>query len=567
MTFKLPTLFTKNSAWLETQQSSILSAATIISVASMISALSKLFVQRALIGSFFNTPASQEALEAFWFAFQIPDMMFQLIILGALSAAFIPIFTSHKKKNLERAFTMSSIMMNILLLVFIIAGVFVFIFAEPLTLLRTGDQFTPAQIEIVINLTRIMLIAQFFFAISNFLTGILQSFQRFVLPAIAPILYNLGILLGVFLFADSFGIYSAGMGVVIGAFAHMMIQLPLVLKLGFRYKPTVNLQYAGIKEFFKLMPPRTLAIGASEGRKLVLGFFATSIGNLSFLMMQLGLTLMAIPIRFFGVSISQASLPFLSEESSDQDLDKFRGLVLQSLHQIAFLTFPASVLLIILRVPIVRVVFGTGNFPWGSTIITSWILGILAISVTVQALVHLLIRAFYALKDTKTPLYISAGDVLLYILLSFTLLTFFPYQQPEYKVLGLAIATSITAFVEFFLFLFLLDKKVGGFAQKAFWVPQIKMVTASFFMAVFLYLPFRIFDELIFDTSKTVELIALSITTGTIGMSVYIYFAALLEIRELKMVTNLVYTFDKWPKSLLSIREAFLETSVEADDA
>jgi putative peptidoglycan lipid II flippase len=567
MTFKLPRLLLKNSKWLETQQSSILSAATIISVASMISALSKLFVQRALISSFFSTAASQEALEAFWFAFQIPDMMFQLIILGALSAAFIPIFTSQKKKNLARAFTMSSIMMNVLLLVFLVVSVLVFIFAEPLTLLRTGDEFTPHQIEIVINLTRIMLLAQFFFAISNFLTGILQSFQRFVLPAIAPILYNLGILAGVFLFADSFGIYSAGMGVVIGAFAHMMIQLPLVLKLGFRYQPTLHLRFPGIQEFFKLMPPRVMAIGASEARKLLLGFFATSIGNLSYLMMQLGLTLMAIPIRFFGVSISQASLPFLSEESSDQDLEKFKGLVLQSLHQIAFLTFPASVLLIILRVPIVRLIFGTENFPWSTTVTTSWILGVLAISVTVQAMVHLLIRAFYALKDTKTPLLIAGADVVLYLLLSFAMITFFPYKDVTNKVFGLAIATTTTAFIEFLFFLFFLDRKVAGFARKAFWVPQIKMVTASFFMAVFLYLPYRIFDELIFDTSKTVELIALSITTGTIGMSVYIYFTALLEIKELKMITNLIYTFDKWPKPLLKIREILVETSVETDDA
>lgn len=562
MTFRLPQLFLNNGKWLEIKQNSILSAATIISVASMISALSKLFVQRILISHFFSTPASQEALEAFWFAFQIPDMMFQLIILGALSAAFIPIFTSQKKQNLERAFTMSSIMMNWLLLIFMVVSVVVFFLAEPLTVMRAGNQFTPAQIEIVINLTKIMLFAQFFFAISNFLTGILQSFQRFVLPAVAPILYNLGILVGVFLFSESFGIYSAGLGVVIGAFAHMMIQLPSVLQLGFRYKWSLNLKYDGIKEFFKLMPPRALSIGANEIRKLLLGFFATSLGNLSFLIMQLGLSLMAIPIRFFGVSISQASLPFLSEESSEHDLEKFKGLVLQSLHQIAFLTFPASVLLIILKLPIVRLVFGTNNFPWEATIDTSWILAILAVSVTVQALVHLLIRAFYALKDTKTPLFIAAGDVVLYLLLSAFFVNF-----TDFGVMGLAFATSFTAFVEFLLFLFLLDRKVHGFARKAFWIPQIKMVTASFFMAIFLYLPFRIFDELIFDTSKTVEVIALTITTATIGMSVYIYFAMLLDIRELKMLTNLIYTFDKWRKTLTQVKEVLVETSVESDDA
>lgn len=562
MTFKLPKLFANNGQWLEMQQNSILSAAMIISMATMVSALSKLLVQRILISHFFGSLASQEALEAFWFAFQIPDMMFQLIILGALSAAFIPIFSSQKKENVERAFTMSSIMMNWLLLIFLVISVLVFVFAEPLTKMRTGHEFTPEQVDIVINLTKIMLLAQFFFAISNFLTGILQSFQRFVLPAIAPILYNFGILLGVFLFADSLGIYSAGIGVVIGAFAHMMIQLPLVLKLGFRYQLTLDVKYHGIKEFFKLMPPRALSIGANEARKLLLGFFATSLGNLSFLIMQLGLSLMSIPIRFFGVSISQASLPFLSDESSERDLEKFKSLVLQSLHQIAFLTMPATVLLIILKLPIVRLVFGTNNFPWEATLSTSWVLAFLAVSVTAQALVHLLIRAFYALKDTRTPLYIAGVDVLLYIGLS----AFF-IRYTDFGIIGLAFTTSFTAMVEFLMFLFLLDRKVRGFARKAFWIPQIKMLTASFFMAIFLYLPFRIFDELIFDTTKTMELVALTITTGTIGMSVYIYFAALLEIRELKMLTNLVYTFDKWRKPLAQTKEVLLEASVEADDA
>lgn len=555
---RLPILFSNNTKWLEQQQTSILSAATIISVASIISAFSGLLIKRVLIARFFDTQTSQEALEAFWVAFQIPDMMFQLIVLGALSAAFIPIFTSKKKTDPEEAFIMSSIMMNVLLAVFLAVGVFVFIFAKQITMLRTGAQFTPEQIIIVTNLTRIMLLAQFFFAISNFMTGILQSFQRFILPALAPIFYNIGILIGVFALSDYFGIYAAGIGVVIGAALHMAIQFPLVLKLGFKYRFSFNLRYHGIREFFKLMPPRVISIGANEIRKLVLGFFATSLGNLSFFVMQLALTLMAIPIRFFGVSISQASLPFLSEESSTSDLQKFKGLVLQSLHQIAFLTLPASVLLLILRVPIVRLIFGTFNFPWSATLITSRIVAIIAISITAQALVQLLIRAFYALKDTKTPLFIALGDVFLYVSLSAGMLYF-----TELGIYGIAIATSATALIELFLYLVLLNRKVPGFISANFWVPQIKIITAGFFMAVFLYLPFRILDELIFDTSRTIELIALTISTSTIGMLVYIYFAMLFEIKELTILTKLFYTFDKWRKPLAQSKEVLIEATVD----
>jgi len=562
MVIKLPSLFTTHTKWLEQQQTSILSAAGIISIASVISAISGLLIKRVLIAQFFDTPASQQALEAFWVAFQIPDMMFQLIVLGALSAAFIPIFTSKKRTSPEEAFTMSSIMMNVLLLLFLAVGIVVFVFARQITELRTGAEFTAEQITIVTNLTRIMLLAQFFFAISNFLTGILQSFQRFILPALAPIFYNLGILLGVLVFSNQFGIYGAGIGVVIGAFLHMLIQLPLVRKLGFRYTFSFNLRYHGIRQFFELMPPRVVSIGANEIRKLLLGFFATSLGNLSFFIMQLALSLMTIPIRFFGVSISQASLPFLSEESSEKDLDKFRSLVLQSLHQIAFLTLPASVLLLILRVPVVRLVFGTFNFPWSATLTTGRVVAILALSITAQALVQLLIRAFYALKDTRTPLYIAVGDVILYLAISAGLL-----WLTDWGIYAIAFATTTTALVELVLYVLLLDRKISGFASKAFWLPQIKMVTASFFMAVFLYLPFRIFDELIFDTTRTIELIALTITTASIGLLVYIYFALLLEIKELTILTRIFSAVDRWRKPLMQSREVLIEASVDGENA
>jgi len=566
MFLKIPKILKSQGKWFERQQTTILSAATIITVSSIISALSGLWVKRELINQFFDTPESQRALEAFWVAFQIPDMLFQLIIIGALSAAFIPIFTHQKKKDPKVAFKMSSIMMNTLLTLFLAVGAVIFIFARPLTELRTGAHFTPDQIEIVTNLTRIMIFAQFFFAISNFLTGILQSFQRFIMPAIAPILYNLGILIGAVLLSDAFGIYAAGIGVILGAFLHMLIQLPLVIKLGFRYIPSFDLNYHGIGEFFRVMPPRVFAIGSSELRKLLLGFFATSLGNLSFFVMQLGLTLMAIPIRFFGVSISQASLPFLADESDDDSTAKkkrFRGLVVQSLHQISFLTLPASVLLLILRLPVVRLVFGTDNFPWETTLSTMRVVAILALSIPFQAVVHLLIRAFYAMKDTKTPLFISIADVIFYM----GLCSIFIFGL-NMGLMGIALATALTAVLEFILFMVFLSRRIPKLWQHDLWFPQLKMIVTAFLMAVFLYLPYRILDGLVFNTARTVELIALTVTTGTIGMLVYLYFAALFEIKELRMVAQLfenVSNFSNWSKTLERSDEVLLDSTVEGD--
>jgi putative peptidoglycan lipid II flippase len=551
-------ILNNNGKWLEKKQSSILSAALVITLANILSSLFGLFRERVLINQFFSTDTSQKAYEAFQVAFQIPDMLFQLIVIGALAASFIPLFTELKKKNEQQAFQFTSIVMNWVLLIFLIFSCLAFIFAKEITVLRTGKEFTPEQVVIAVKLTRLMLFAQFFFAISNFLTGILQAYQRFVAPALAPIFYNLGIMLGTVLLSKYFGIYAAGLGVLIGAFLHMTIQLPLVWKMGFRFKFDFNLKFPFVKNLFSLMMPRLLTVGITEFQNLAMGFFATTIGDLSFVVIKLASRLMTLPIRFFGVPISQASLSFLSEESSIEDRGKFNRLLLQSLNQIAFFAMPASVLLLILRVPIVRLVFGTYNFPWKTTVLTGKVVAIIAISVTAQAMVQLLVRAFHALKDTKTPFIITLITVFTYLLVSYLSVYVF-----SFGVLGLGAAISVAAFLELLLFLFLLNKKLACFTSKEFWLPQVKILSASFLMAVFLYLPFKIFDEVVFDTSRTVDLIALTVSTASMATLVYIYFSVLFDVKELTYFRNILSKFGKWKEVIKDSSEVLLDSSIE----
>lgn len=552
----LTKIFNSNGKWLERKQNSILSAALVITLANIFSSVFGLWRERVLINQFFGTDVSQKAYEAFQVAFQIPDMIFQLIVMGALAASFIPLFTELKKKNEKDAFHFTSIVMNWVLLVFLVVSVLAFIFAEPITAFRTGVEFTPEQIATAVKLTRLMLFAQIFFAISNFLTGILQAYQRFVAPALAPIFYNLGIMLGTVFLAKYFGIYAAGLGVLIGAFLHMAIQLPLVWKMGFRFKFDFNLKFTSVKKLFSLMPPRLLTVGVTEFQNLAMGFFATTIGDLSFVVVKLASRLMSLPIRFFGVPISQASLSFLSEESAIENRQKFNRLLLQSLNQIAFFAMPASVLLLILRVPIVRLVFGTYNFPWGTTVLTGKVVAIIAISITAQAMVQLLVRAFHALKDTKTPFIITLVTVASYLLVSY--LSVFVFSL---DVLGLGLAISLSAFLELILFLFLLNKKLSCFNNKEFWMPQIKILASSFFMAVFLYLPFKILDEVVFDTSKTIDLIALTVSTASVASLVYIYFSVLFDVKELTYFRNILGKFGKWKEAIEDSSEVLLDSS------
>ncbi len=554
----LAQIFNVNGRWLERKQNSILSAALVITLANIFSSIFGLWRERVLINQFFSTNASQQAYEAFQVAFQIPDMIFQLIVMGALAASFIPLFTELKKKNEEQAFHFTSIVMNWVMLVFLLFSVLAFVFAEPITGLRTGVEFTPDQIAIAVKLTRLMLFAQLFFAISNFFTGILQAYQKFIIPALAPIFYNLGIMLGAVLLSRSFGIYAAGLGVLIGAFLHMAIQLPLAWKMGFRFKFDFNLKFPSVRKLFSLMPPRLLTVGVTEFQNLAMGFFATTIGDLSFVIVKLASRLMTLPIRFFGVPISQASLSFLSEESALQNREKFNRLLLQSLNQIAFFAMPASVLLLILRVPIIRLVFGTYNFPWKTTVLTGKVVAVIAISITAQAMVQLLVRAFHALKDTKTPFAITLTTVLLYLLTSYLAVYTF-----SFGVIGLGLAISLAAFIELLLFILFLNKKLKCFSSREFWLPQVKMLSASFLMAVFLYLPFKILDEVVFDTSRTVDLIALTISTASMASLVYIYFSVLFDVKELVYFRNILQKFGKWREVIEDSSEVLLDNSIE----
>lgn len=553
-------IFKANSHWLAKKQNSILSAAFIITVANIFSSLLGLLRERVLIQLFFNNIESQQAYEAFQVAFQIPDLLFQLIVLGALSAAFIPLFTELKRKDKKKAFEFTSIVMNLVLLIFCFFSIIAFIFARPITMVRTGIGFTPEQLDIAVNLTRVMLLAQFFFAISNFLTGILQANQRFVIPALAPLIYNLGIIISSIFLAQYFGIYAAGLGVVIGAALHMLIQLPLILKIGYRWQALFDWRFTGVKKLFKMMPPRLMTIGVSELQNLAMGFFATSIGDLSFVIINLARRLMTLPIRFFGVPISQASFPFLSEESAAVNRKRFNQLLLQSLNQISFLAMPASVLLLILRVPAVRLVFGTANFPWQTTIATGKVVALIAISITAQAMVQLLIRSFYALKDTRSPFMVTAISVLVYLVSNALGIYIF-----NLGVFSLGISITVTAFVELLLMLLLLQKKIKCFTFAEFYLPQLKILLASFFMAVFLYLPFKILDEVVFDTSRTIDLIALTISTSTIALLVYLYFSILFDVKELTYFNSLIVKFGKWRPVLEDSQEVLLDSSIEGE--
>ncbi|MCX6816976.1 MAG: murein biosynthesis integral membrane protein MurJ [Candidatus Beckwithbacteria bacterium] len=521
--------------WLRPQPDT-LSAASTLMFAVFLSRILGLLRDRFLAGAFFN-PLSSWQLDVYFAAFRLPDMIFQLLVVGAFSAAFIPVFSHYLIKEKHEAWHVASSVINIGLALFMILGAVLFIFARPLSHL-IAPNFSVDQLNLMTVLTRILLLAQACFLVSNFLTGILQSHHYFLIPALSPIAYNLGIIFGILVLGPMFGIYGPALGVILGAFLHFLIQVPLVKSLGFNYRFSFDFRHPGVKRIGRLMFPRTLALAVSQIELTMAVFLATSLSVGSLAIFYFAQNLNNLPVGLFGATIGQAALPTLSQNVSRDSLDKFKTLLLSSLNQALYLSLPAGMILLVLRIPAVRLAFGARTFPWEATILTGKVVALFAISVFAQSAIQILVRGFYALSNTRTPLYLAIAAVFTNV--AFSIL--FIYQF-HFGVLGLALGVSLASFLHAALLLFFLARLTGGFDRHLLFIPFLKMSLATILTGFSLWIPLRVLDRYILDTARTLDLIILSIITTLIGLTVYSVFSKILKIRELDSFTVLIKRF------------------------
>lgn len=546
---------------LSRQQNTILSAAFMLTGSSLLSALLGLWRNRLLISRFFATPALQQQLDAYWVAFRLPELVFQLLVIGSLSAAFIPVYSAYKEKSAKEANHVASSMMNLVLLVFAVFSVIIFMFAKQFNGLITSVNFSQDQIRLAADLSRIMLLAQLFFAISNFLTGIIQAEQRFLIPALSPLAYNLGIIVGITLLGPFIGIYGAAIGVVIGALFHLMLQVPLALKLGFKHTFVIDFSHRGVREMIRLIPPRTLAISANQLEVFASVYFATALSAGSLTILNIAQALMSAPTRIFSVPIGQASLPFLSKEVARGSYDHFKETVMNSLNHILFLAFPAGLLLLILRIPLVRLAYGTPNFPWSATLLTGKAVAIFSLSLFAQGGMHILIRSFYALHDTRRPFLIALLSVVLNIVFSYIAVFML-----KWGILGLAGAMSLASIIQFTVLFGLLNQTVGGFELTKLVMQPIKMLLAAAAMGLALWGPMRLLDKYVFDTTHVLPLIGLTIIVGIIGSVVYLTLAYLFKIPEVSGYINMIHRLGNWRQVLVESDEVIEEPPTQTEE-
>lgn len=535
---------------LYSRQTSILSAASIIMATLMLSKVLGLIRDRLLAHVF-----APDKIDIFWAAFRLPDLIFQIIILGALSVAFIPVFTEMLENfGKEKAFEMARVVLNIFLAIFISVTILIYFLAQPIISNFIAPGFSyDKQLEVV-ALTRIILIGQIILVLGSFFIGISQSFQRFIIPSLSPVFYNLGIILGIVFLSKYFGIIGVAYGVVIGAFLHAAIQLPLVWSIGFRFRFPFRFANPGMREIMKLMSVRTIGLAAEQINETVGLALASlaSIGSVTYL--TFAQHLQVVPIGLFGATLAQAALPILSSEKARGKIEEFKVTILTTFHQILFLTLPATAILIIIRIPVVRLVFGAAQFNWEATVLTGATLAYLSLGLTTQAVSLLLVRGFYALKDTKTPVIISLLAVFVNIILSVYLIVVM-----KFEVWGIGFANSVSAIISAVLLFWMLHLKVGKFDLKTVLIPLFKMLMATIIMGVFLYIPIKLLDEVIFDTTKTVNLLILTGFSAAFALTVYIILVWFLKVRELETYVELFKRFGNLQNKLKS-KEMLPET-------
>lgn len=523
------------------KQTSVGSAALVLVSMVFTSRILGLIRDRLLASRF--TP---DQLGVYFAAFRLPNLLFELLVMGALTSAFIPVFTKYiAQKNEGEASKMASSVINISFLILLFISIPIFIFANSISkFLAPG--FDPAQIEQMAGFTRFMIVFQVFpLFIGNFFTGILQSHNLFLIPALAPVVYNVGIILGIVILTPFLALSAPVVGVGIGAFFFMLIQVPLLFKVKYRHFWKANIHDPGVREVGKLMGPRTFGLAISQIDSTIDLILSSLLGARMVTVFTFAQQLQQLPIGLFGVTVAQAALPTLSAFSVKEDGRQFKETIIGSINQILFFVLPISALFIVLRIPVVRLVFGATRFDWEATVLTGMTLSMFSLSLFAQAIVQVLARGFYALYDSKTPVLVGVLSIATNSVLSIVFVQFM-----KLPVWSLGLSTSIASLLNMVALLFLLDRKVGKFPRMDLLVPPLKMFLASLITGFALFFPLKLFDQLVFDTTRTFGLILLTGVSGTAGLSTYLFLTWVMGVGEVHSFINLISKIRK-PRAIL----------------
>ena len=532
---------------LHSQTKTVTFAALLLGVSALISRLLGLVRDRLLAGTF----GAGEDLDVYFAAFRIPDFVYGILIMGGISAIFLPVFAEYFKKDEEKGWQLASNILNcFLVLLILICGLLALFTPWLIKFITPG--FSAEQKALAVSLTRIMFLSPIFLGLSSLFSGVLHYFNRFFAYSIAPIIYNLSIILGILVFVPIFGLYGLAYGVILGAALHWLVQIPTAKISGFRYLPIFNFRSAGLKKVFKLMVPRTIGTAAFHINLMVITAIASTLVAGSISIFNFANNIQHFPIGIIGASFALASFPVLSRSWVDGQREKFLENFSSVFRQILFLIIPVSVLVFLLRAQLVRLILGTGQFGWQDTRLTAACLGLFCFGIFAFSAVPFLSRVFYSFQDTKTPVIISLVTIALNVSLCFLFVwllsfdNFFHsfivdnlklYGISSIGVVGLPLALAISGVVRFCLLLFFLRKKLGHIRLREIKGSFEKIFLASLLMAIAVYFSLQFLAALV-DMQTFAGLLVQVILAFLVGAFVYLLSTYLLKSPEMKTMKS-----------------------------
>lgn len=413
-----------------------------------------------LIANAFGTSA---VLDAYYAAEKLPNILFVLVAGGALASAFIPNFTEFLERDDQKgAWHLAASITNLIILILILLSIFAAVFAPMLVSTIIAPDFDIAQQALTVELLRIMLFTSAIFGVSGLVMGILNAHQSFLLPALAPTMLWVGIILGVLFFVPSMGVHGLAWGTVLGAGLHLIVQLPAVLRLpNFYYRPQLGLKTPAVRKVGLLMAPRLLGVAVVQINFLVNINLASGMSEGSLTAITIAFMVMTMPQVVIAQAISVAALPTFAAQVARGELGEMRASLANTLRSIIFLSLPAMLGLILLRQPVISMLFERGEFDANSVSLTTWALLWYTLGLVSHSLVEILSRAFYALHDTKTPVFV--GTIVMGLNIAFSLLFAYWFRQLGWMPHGgLALANTLATTLEMFALLWLMRKRLNG---------------------------------------------------------------------------------------------------------
>lgn len=525
-------------------QGGMFSSAMILSFMIIISRVFG-FARYRILASYF----SKDQLDIFFASFRIPDLVFELLITGAITSSLIPIYIRFSKDEKERANIMSSIFNIILILLIVSICVLLPLISIIVPAITPG--FHGEKLRLVILFSQILLIGQLpFLVLGNFFTGMAQAKKQFLVTAIPPIVYNVSIIIATLFFASTLGLYAPIFGVIAGAGLFALIQLPVVIDELKDYRLRI-ISHLGVKDFFRMMGPRLLTIMVSQIDATIDLTLTTLLGSGAYTIFYFAQHLQLLPVSVIGMSFGQASLPYLSEMIESRKKEDFAHIVTESLLNVLFLTTPIAIYFIFARTPLVRMFFGGEQFDWEATVQTAFLLSYFALSIPLHSIYYLLTRCFYALLDSKTPFVASIIGVVVNTALS--LVAILVLHLPVWS-LGVSFSLSIGLQVGI---LFMLLHKKAPFNIVAFIYSFIKIILAAVISAPIPYVLIKLMDNLLLDTTRTINIFLLLVISACTYFLLYLFVSWFIGVRELYIITQLTVKAREFQKKITEMYTSY----------